>query len=122
VFEELEAAGDHQVDDEKQIAFKLPHQPLAKPAQSDNLSAVRQIDRRLKRADQKGTGDPDAFEALIQNARPERVKVEFDVRKFRHYWEFRIEAQPVVRGTRCVNARNTLAVSSARWLHDPVRM
>ena len=54
--EPFESAGDHQVNDEEQIAFELPYQPLAKPAQREDLLAVGVIDRRIERADKERTG------------------------------------------------------------------
>ena len=51
----LKRPGDHQVDDQEQIVFELPDQPLAKPAQPDDLLAVG-ADRSADRRSERGTG------------------------------------------------------------------
>ena len=80
----LEAAGDHQVNDEEQVALELPHEPLAKPPEGDDLLAVGLIDRRIEGADEERAGEPDALEPLTDDARLKRMQVQLDVWKFRH--------------------------------------
>ena len=79
-----EPAGDHQVDDEKQLLVKRPHDALADAAKADDGAAEGLVERRIDGANEKWTGQADAVEAMPDDARPECVEVELDVWKFRH--------------------------------------
>ena len=68
----------------RHFTFTIPHQAFAEPAQSNDRLAMGLVDRRLERAHEKRAGDANALEALIKDARTQRVEVELDVRKFRH--------------------------------------
>jgi hypothetical protein len=72
------------VDDQEKVPLELPDQPLSQPPQPDNLPAGGAIDGRIERANEKGTGKPDALERAAGYARPQGVKVKLDVWKFGH--------------------------------------
>jgi hypothetical protein len=117
-----EAAGDHQVNHQEQLAFERPHEALAQAAKPDHDLAVRLIDGRIERPHEKRTRDANPFEPVVENARCERVKVKLDVRKFRHCYCALISApQPVGRGAPSRSARSARATPSARGLQAPVR-
>ena len=80
----LEAAGDHQVDDEEQLVFELHTSRLPRRRSADDLLAVGVIDRRIERANEERAGEADPIEPLPDDARSQRMQVELDVRKFRH--------------------------------------
>ena len=79
-----EAAGDHQVEDQKQIAFQTPHDPFAEAAEVDHPPARRRCDRRIDGAQQKGAGEADGLQRLSHDARPQGLDVDHDVRKLGH--------------------------------------
>ena len=121
--EDLEPSRDHQVNDEEQIALELPDQALAETAQANHGLAVSLIDRRIDGANEKRTREANPFEALIEDARPERVEVQLDVRKFRHgLLALMSAANPVSRGATTRPNRSVRAAPSARALQAPVRM
>jgi len=79
-----EAAGNHEVDDEEEVAVHRPDEALAEAPQISDRPAVHLVQRRRDRSHQERIGDADSFERLLKDARPERVQVELDVRQFRH--------------------------------------
>src|SRR6185369_5062823 len=58
----VQPAGNHQVQHEPQISFEPDADPFPKPAQFDDSFAFNAGQRRHGRAQQKRTGDTDAFE------------------------------------------------------------
>ena len=77
-------AGDHQMQDEKEVALQLEDDPLAQTIQRDNCFSVRSRQWRIDRAQEKRRGQPDAFDSMPDDARGKRVQVEQDVGKLRH--------------------------------------
>ena len=71
------------MDDQEQIAFELPDEPLAETAQRDDLLAVGLIDWRIEGANEERTGEADALEPLTGDARSQRMQVELDVGELR---------------------------------------
>ena len=76
--------GDHQVQDEEQLAVELEDDPLAHPPQADDRASFDGGDRRLQRAHEERIADPQPLERLVQHPRGERFEVERDVGQFRH--------------------------------------
>jgi hypothetical protein len=52
---QLEAARDHEMNDEEQVLVQLPHQAFAEPAEAAHGLAVGVIDRWIEGADEKRT-------------------------------------------------------------------
>ena len=71
------------MNDEEQVVFHGPHQPLAEAAQRDDDFAVGVIDWRIERPDEKRAGYTDPIESLAHDARLQRMQVELDIGELR---------------------------------------
>ena len=80
----VQAAGDHQVKDEPEIAVESDGDALADAAQFADGAAFGVAQRRNRRAQQKRCAKAHAFEALADNARLQRDDVCRDVGQFGH--------------------------------------
>ena len=79
-----ETAGNHQVKDQEQLAFTFQHDAFAEAMERDNLPPFDRRKRRIDRSKQERAREPDAGDALPDDARRQRVEIEQDVREFRH--------------------------------------
>ena len=79
-----EAPSNHQVEDQKRIAFELENDSLAQTARRNNRSAANRIERRLDGTQQKRGREPHVFNRVADNARTKRVQIKLDVREFGH--------------------------------------
>jgi hypothetical protein len=80
----VQAARNHQVDDDEQLVFERDDDALAEPAEAGDLTAGDGRGRRIDGAQQERARDPDALEPRAIDARPQRLDVDGDVRKLRH--------------------------------------
>src|SRR5919109_1717988 len=80
----LEPAGDHQMEDEKELSFHLPHDALPDAAQVDHAASFGGRERRIDRAQQRRAGDARALERLAHDAGGQRLEINRDVGKLRH--------------------------------------
>ena len=83
----MQPAGDHEVQNEPEIAFDADGDSLSDSAQFANCAALCERERRLRGAKQKEACEADAFEALADDARFECADVRRDVRKLRHAYQ-----------------------------------
>ena len=81
----MQAAGDHQVEHEPEVAFETDRDPLSHPPQLAHGSSRGFRERRRRGSKKKRAGQPDALERLSDNARFERRDVGRDVRKLGAY-------------------------------------
>jgi hypothetical protein len=79
-----EAAGDHEVEDQKEIALQAPHDALAQASQVDDPPPHRRRDRWVDGAHQKRAGEANDLQRLTRDARPQGLDVEHYVRKLWH--------------------------------------
>ena len=82
-----EAAGNHQMKNEEQLALGLEHDAFPQPTQADNLAAFDRRQRRGDRPQQEGIGEPHAGHTFTEDARLQCTQVEEDVRQFGHGFE-----------------------------------
>src|SRR6185503_1493333 len=80
----LEPAGDHQMENEKQLAFHLPHDPFSNAPQADHRAALGRGERRIDGAEQRGTHHARARERLPHDPWSQRLEINRDVGKLRH--------------------------------------
>jgi hypothetical protein len=80
----VEAAGDHQVKHEPEIAGKADGDALADTAQSGDLAGFDGGERRIDGAEQEGRADTDAFQDPAGDARVESLQIDRNIRQFGH--------------------------------------
>jgi len=80
----VEAAGDHEMQDEPEIAFEADADAFAEAAELEDFFAERVRERRSGGAEEKRTGDAEVLEGFIEDALVESIEVDGDVRQFRH--------------------------------------
>src|SRR6187549_713736 len=73
-FPPFEPARNHEMEDEKELTFELPHDSLADTPESRDKTALDLIERRFDRAEEKRRREPHAFEHATLDARAERRK------------------------------------------------
>ena len=77
-------AGDHQMDDQKQIRIEAQHDALAETTDAPNGLTGNGVDRRGDRTKHEGAAQSDAFENAAGDLRRQGFDVDHDVWKFRH--------------------------------------
>jgi hypothetical protein len=80
----MQAAGNHQVQDEPEVAIDADGNPLADPAQGDDGAAFNTGKRRVNGAQQKHARQPHPLQRLTENARFDRRDVSGNVRQLWH--------------------------------------
>src|SRR5882757_7732160 len=83
----MQAAGNHQVQNQPDVAFYSNGDSLADSAQLGHGSGLDVGNWRLRGSKQKKTGQAHALDWLRENARLECGDVGGDVGKFRHEYE-----------------------------------
>src|SRR6267143_6483966 len=83
----MQAAGNHQVQNEPEIAFYSDGDSLADSAQLGDWATLDVGNWRLRGSKQKKTGQANALDWLREDARLECGDVGGDVREFRHAYE-----------------------------------
>lgn len=83
-----EAAGDHQVEDQKQLPFQLDRDPLAEPVERRDPAALGRLERRGGRPKGERTGEPNGRDRVAEDVRPQRMQVQEDVRELGHLLSF----------------------------------
>ena len=80
----MEAAGDHQVQHQPEIAFDADGDALADAAHGNDLLALDRAQRRIDGAQQEDRAEPHPLERLAENASLDGGDVGGDVGQFRH--------------------------------------
>src|SRR5262249_57146859 len=80
----VQPPGDHQVQDEEEVAVELEHDPLPQPAEPGDEPAGRRRERRVDRAQEERVREPDDADPLAPDARAEMVPVDDDGGELRH--------------------------------------
>jgi hypothetical protein len=80
----VEAASNHQVQNEPKIVFEADADALSQAAQTQDLFPDGAGEGRGRGAQKKRADDADAFERLAENALLERFDVDDDVGQFGH--------------------------------------
>jgi hypothetical protein len=62
----LKAAGDHEMEDEKELTFEFKHDPLADSSEADRRPVLQRRGRRRHGAEQEGVVELD-----MQQPRPD---------------------------------------------------
>ncbi len=81
----MQAARNHQMDYEPEIAVDTDRDSFADATQFPNRPAFRVGNGRLDGSEQKRRQDADAFKRLTDNSRLKRRYVRRDIGQFRHY-------------------------------------
>src|SRR5436190_453025 len=71
-----ESTRDHEMEDEKQLALGLEHNPLAQTVEVDDDAAIDRRQWRFDRSEQKRCGESVAGDAASDNSRAKRMQVE----------------------------------------------
>ena len=82
---QMEAAGDHEVEDQPEVALESDGDAFPDAPQFADLLFFGRLERRVDRAQQKRTGQTDALEGLPEDARFERFDVNRDVGQLGHF-------------------------------------
>ena len=80
----VQAPGDHEVEDHEELVVQLDDDPLAQSPQATHGLAADGGEGRVDGAQHEGAGEPDALEPGAEDARPQRLDVDGDVRELRH--------------------------------------
>ena len=80
----MEAAGDHEVEDEPEAVVELDGDTFADAVQGTDGVVFDVLDARLDGAEQKRAGNADLGEGLAYDARREGSEIGGDVREFWH--------------------------------------
>ena len=83
----MEAAGDHQMQDQPDVVFKADGDALADAAEFADRLAFCGRDGRLRGAQKERRGDADVFEALVEDAALDGGDVGGDVGQLRHGYQ-----------------------------------
>src|SRR4029079_2937421 len=81
-------AGDHQVQNEEQLALQGEHDPLAEAAQADDLATFHRADRRIRGAQQKRVEQHDPAQGPALDVRAQALQVDGDIRQLGHLHNF----------------------------------
>jgi hypothetical protein len=80
----MESAGNHQVQDEKQIVVESEYNPLAESRNVDDAPAFGRSNRGDGSAYEKRADDSDALESLPDNTFRKGLDVDGDIRQLGH--------------------------------------
>src|SRR5438093_6210856 len=75
----VEAARDHQVEDQEELLLAADHEALAEPAEPGHPPPFGGREGRLQRAKEERAPEPHALEPLREDARPQALEVDDDV-------------------------------------------
>ena len=89
----VQAAVDHEVQDEPEVVVQAERDALAEPAQAADVPAVRRGERRVHGAQEERAGQAHALERLVQDASLQRLDVEGDVGQLGHAANCRMRAR-----------------------------
>jgi hypothetical protein len=82
--EPAQPPGDHQVQNQEQLALQRDDDALSEPPQADDLAALGRGDRRDRGPQQERIQQHDALQGATLDVRPQPRQVDGDVRKLRH--------------------------------------
>ena len=82
--EPAQPAGDHQVDDEEELALEREDDALAEPLDADDNLAFDRGNRRRHRAQQERMADADALETVADDLGRQALEVDADVGQLGH--------------------------------------
>src|SRR3972149_4641891 len=91
-----EAAGDHEMHDQEQVALELDDDALADPPDSGDALALGGRYRRVEGAEDDRAPDPDALEDVAYGHAAQRFEVRLDVGQLGH----RRRLEPRLEGAR----------------------
>src|ERR1043166_1569124 len=80
----VQSTGDHQMDDDEQLAVRLDRDAFAESLDGDDALADQVGEWWLDGAEQERRLETDLFERLADDPAPERLDVDGDVRQLRH--------------------------------------
>ena len=80
----MQAAGDHEMDDNVRIAFERQRKALRDPAHTLYPATGERVSSGRSGAQNEGTGNAHAFEHLAAQAAHEMVHIEVEIRALRH--------------------------------------
>ena len=80
----MQAACDHQVENEPEVAIDPDGDTLADAAQFAHSATLQVLERGLHGSKEKRAREADAFEGLVEDTHFERGQVGGDIREFRH--------------------------------------
>ncbi len=80
----MEASGDHEVQHKPAFVIESDGDALAQSLQVADKLTPGGLKRRTRRAQQEWTCQPDIFQPLPKNSRPQSFEIYNDVRKLRH--------------------------------------
>ena len=83
----MEAAGDHEVEDQPEVTFNTNGDAFADAAEGGYRAAFCGGQGWVDGAEEEDGGDADAVEGLAEDARLEGADVGGDVGKFRHLFK-----------------------------------
>ena len=79
-----QTAGNHQMENEKQIAVQCKDDPLSQPVQRHDRSTLDDRQWRIDGAKEKGGGESNLLDTAADDARREGMQVKKDVRQLWH--------------------------------------
>ena len=80
----MEAARDHEVQDQEPLALECEHDPLADPREPDDGAAFGLLQGRHDRTQQERAAQAHADEAFADDPRLQRREIRQDVRQLGH--------------------------------------
>ena len=104
----LEATGDHEVEDEEEIALERERDALADPPHAAHRAALCARERRLDGAHEVGAHDAGTHQRRADEPRREVLDVERDVRQLGHGGTIAHGGARSVASTRRLGRRNPL--------------
>jgi hypothetical protein len=110
----MQAAGDHQVEDEPEFVFEADADALAETAELENSLAGGVGEGRVCGAQKKWADDADTFKGLAEDAAFQGFDINDDVREFRHVFSMLVPqfgAESIVHRPRILVAR----AAQAEW-------
>lgn len=116
-----QAARDHQMQEEEQIAFQRKHQPLAEPLHLGEDPTMRLGWRRLSGSQNEGIGEPDSLKAAADSDALKRLTIQGSGREVQAYGEAVGEGpliasnSPTAVKRRSMEARITLRSCTRYW-------
>ena len=80
----VQPPGNHQVQNQPEMALQTNGDTLADAAERLDVLSFHGLQWGVRRAEQKGAGDPDTFQALMRDALLQRFDINHNVGEFRH--------------------------------------
>jgi hypothetical protein len=88
----VEAPGDHQMDDQKELVLEFEDDALADSPQAQNPAALDSANRRLEGTQYKRTANTDLLNGFLENALLERFYIDRNVGQLGHLSQYGADA------------------------------